>query len=53
VVQWTASGAQHLTAEAGNVDHDRGVVERVEVDQLVERAIHRRQTGGVPSGCDE
>ena len=38
VVQRPPTRVQHLTTEAGHVDDDRGVVERVELDQLVERA---------------
>ena len=46
----TASGGEHLAPEARNVDHHR-VVERVEVDQLVEGAVHRGETGGLPAAA--
>ena len=44
VVERLASGAEHLPAEPRLVDDDRRVVERVLLDETVERPVDDRET---------
>ena len=53
VADRASARVQHLAAEAGHVDHQRGVVEAVPVDDEIEGAVDRTQAGAEAGSVDE